>query len=457
MTRTKDTTPTIARGDLTTGPVAGHIRAIAVPASVGLFFHTMFNVVDTWIAGRLSTDALAALSLSFPAFFVIIALGSGLSTGATALVANALGRKDRESARELASQTMTFALLLSALLAAAGLAIAPAMFRLLGAQEAYLDTALAYMNVIFAGSGLFIFAFCCNALLNAMGDTKSFRNFLIAGCLANVLLDPWFVFGGLGLPALGIAGIAWATLTVELFGAAYLMRRVVAEGLLRPAGARDFLPRARVLGELARQGIPAAVNTATVGLGIFVITYFLSRFGQAPVAAYGAAVRVEQILLMPALGLTTTVLAITAQNNGAGLHDRSRQALNLALLYGGVLMALGGAVLFPAARPLMGLFTDDAEVLALGVSYLRIMAFLLFAYVILFLHVAALQGAKQPMFAIWIGLFRQLAAPLLVFPLLGHVLGWGVDGIWWGLFIVNWSAAAIALIYARRRLPSPEP
>ena len=151
------TQPTTTRGDLTTGPVSGHIRAIAVPASVGLFFHTMFNVVDTWIAGRLSTDALAALSLSFPAFFVIIALGSGLSTGATALVANALGRKDPEAARELASQTMVFALLLSALLAAAGLAVAPAMFRLLGAEEAYLDTALAYMNVIFAGSGLFIF------------------------------------------------------------------------------------------------------------------------------------------------------------------------------------------------------------------------------------------------------------------------------------------------------------
>ena len=118
-------------------------------------------------------------------------------------------------------------------------------------------------------------------------------------------------------------------------------------------------------------------------------------------------------------------------------------------------MALGGVILFPASRPLMSLFTDDAEVLALGVSYLRIMAFLLFAYVILFLHVSALQGAKQPMFAIWIGIYRQLAAPLLIFPLLGQSLGWGVDGIWWGLFMINWTAAAIALVYARRRLPRP--
>jgi len=445
-----------SKGDLTTGPVPGHIRAIAVPASVGFLFHTMFNVVDTWVAGRISTEALAALSLSFPAFFIVIALGNGLSTGATALMAHALGRKDHAEARELAAQTMTFAAMLSVAVTALGLAAGPAMFRLLGAEGRYLDMALAYMDVIFAGAGLFIMAFAVNALLNAVGDTRSFRNFLMAGCAANVALDPWFVFGGLGLPPLGIGGIAWATLAVELGGLAYLLHRASAKRLLCLDCPRDFLPRVQTLSAIARQGFPAAANMLTVGLGIFVITYFLSRFGQAPVAAYGAAVRIEQIVLLPTIGLNTAVLTVTAQNNGAGLYDRSRQALNVSLLYGAVLMALGTVVLFPAARPLMALFADDPEVLAFGVSYLRIMAFLLYAYVILFLHVAALQGAKRPMFAIWIGVYRQLAAPVVVFPLLGEVLGWGPDGVWRGLFIINWSAALVALAYARKRLPSPE-
>lgn len=437
---------------LITRPLPGLIRRIAVPASVGFFFHTMYNVVDTYYGGLISTQALAALSLSLPVFFIIIALGSGLSSGTTALIANAMGAGKHEEARLYAIQGITFGNLTGLALTGIGIRASPFLFAVLGASDAYLELALLYMNTLFLGAVFFLLVYMLNAVLNALGETRPFRNFLIAGFLLNVGLDPWFIYGGAGLPALGFPGIAIATVLIQVVGAVYLGLKVHQSGVIAGKVWQDVLPKASFFRGIAYQGFPASVNMLTVGMGIFVITYFVSRFGQDAVAAYGAAMRVEQIVLIPAIGLNVATLTIVAQNNGAGRFDRIWETLGKTLRYGGVLMAGGTVVVFALSRVLMTLFTDDPDVIDIGAVYLKIDALVLYAYVLLFVHVAALQGIKKPMFAIWIGLFRQIAAPALVFTLFTRVLGWGLLGIWWGIFLITWSAALFTYVYARRLL-----
>ncbi|HEY5522603.1 MAG TPA: MATE family efflux transporter, partial [Desulfuromonadaceae bacterium] len=201
--------------DLTSAPIPQLVRRLAIPAGTGFFFNTMFNVVDTWYGGRLSTSALAAMSLSFPVFFLILAIGSGVSNGATTMIGNALGRKDHEEARRYLSQSLSFALLHALCLTAAGLAFAPHIFMLMGARGEYLSHALSYMNVIFAGSSFFMLNYVMNAILNSHGNTMAYRNFLIGGFFLNLVLDPWFMYGGAGFPALGLAGIALATVFIQ--------------------------------------------------------------------------------------------------------------------------------------------------------------------------------------------------------------------------------------------------
>jgi len=455
---------------LTTQPIPKLIRKIAVPVSIGFFFHTMFNVVDTYFGGLISTQALAALSLSFPVFFIIIATGSGISTGTTALIGNAFGAGNREEARRFALQGISFGLLLSIIMTLVGLYSSSYLFSVLGAAEDYLAICLIYMNTIFLGTFSFMLVYMLNAILVALGDTRSFRNFLIGGFFLNMILDPWFIYGGLGIPPLGLAGIALATVLIQLFGAIYLgikvhnTRFISNEDLRGPAEAgwgivekanrslKGIFPEPRYFKEIARQGFPASLNMITVGIGIFVITYFISRFGKEAVAAYGIATRVEQIALLPTLGLNTATLTIVAQNNGARLFSRIMEALNTALRYGTILMGLGTIGVFLLANHLMGLFTHDGRVVEIGATYLKIAAFVFYAYVILYVNVAALQGVKRPMYAIWIGLYRQIVAPIIVFYLLIHILHVGLMGIWWGIFSVTWSAAVITIIYARRLL-----
>src|SRR5512133_1500333 len=178
----------------------------------------MFNVVDTWYAGRISTQAVAAVSLSFPLFFLIIAVGSGISTGATSLIGHALGGGQREEAELYASQTISFSLLHGLLLTLFGWLTTPIMFRLMGAEGEYLSQAIAYMGAMFFGSAFFIANQAHNAILNASGDTRSFRNFLVLAFILNLIYDPWFIYGGFGLPPLGLTGIAWGTVTIQSMG-----------------------------------------------------------------------------------------------------------------------------------------------------------------------------------------------------------------------------------------------
>jgi putative MATE family efflux protein len=435
--------------DLTTGPIPRLIARLAIPASIGYFFNTMYNVVDTFFGGLISTQVLAALSLSLPIFFIIIAMGTGIATGTTALIANALGAEQRERAKVYAVQGIAFGLLTGVAVTLFGVFSSPVLFSLLGASDEYLSICLAYMNTVFLGTIFFMLVYMLNSILYALGDTRSFRNFLIAGFLLNVLLDPWFIYGGIGLPPMGIAGIAVATVLIQVIGCIYLGIKIFRTRLLAGKTLRDILPIYGVVKEIAQQGLPASVNMITVGVGFFVITYFVSKFGEEAVAAYGIGIRIEQIALLPSIGLNVATLTLVAQNNGARLFDRVREILNAALAYGGILMIAATILVFLLARYLMVFFTDDVSVIEIGTTYMRIDCLVFYAYVILFTNIAALQGVKKPMFAVWIGFFRQLVAPIVIFYVLINILDVGLLGIWWGFFSITWSAAIFSVFYTR--------
>lgn len=436
--------------DLLNQPIPRLIRKLAIPTSVGYFFNTMYNVVDTFYGGLVSTEALAALTLSFPIFFLIISVGAGISTGATALIGHAIGADDHEEARFLAGQTISFGLLHGFLVMLVGLLIAPHLFHLLGARGVVLDLALEYMNTVFYGSVFFLVNYVLNAILNSTGDSRSFRNFLVTGFFLNLGLDPWLLYGGLGIPPLGVAGIAWATVIVQGLGTVYMLSRVKHAGMLTGFVWSELIPRRRAYLELAKQGFPSSLNMMTVALGIFIITWFVGRFGSEAVAAYGIATRIEQIAILPVMGMNVAVLALVAQNHGARRLERVVETIWTALRAGIILMSFGTAAVFLFARHLMLLFSRDEAVIWIGVSYLRIEAFVLMAYIILYCSVAVLQGLKRPVFPVVIGLMRQIVLPVPVFYLLSITFNLGLMGIWWGILGVTWGAAAVILLYVAK-------
>lgn len=441
---------------LTTQPIPGLIRRIGVPVGMGAFFNTMFNVVDTYYGGSISNQALAALSLSFPIYFIIIALAFGLSGGNTALIGNALGEGDREAAGRYAVQGLLYGMILAVGVTFLGTAIAPTLFGILGASGEYLDMALAYINPIFYGTIFFVIVQMFNSVLNAVGNTRPNRNFLFFAFLMNLILDPWFIFGGFGVPAMGITGIAVATVLMQFIGCIFLGYQAVKTGLIsRETIKQNWLLRPSVVWEISKQGFPNIVDLSGVSLGFFLLTYFVSQFGQEAVAAFGAAARIEQVALLPLIGIDIATLSLVSQNNGARLSKRVHETLQTAYKYGLLIMVIGGTLVMIFAPQLMDLFSDDADVIAIGVTYVRIKGWALLPAALMFASFSAMRGVKRPFPALFLSMGRAVIVPLIFILIFVSWLGYGITAIWWASFAGNFIIAIIAFWLVQKLLPDP--
>ncbi len=441
---------------LTSGPIPNQIRDLALPSSIGLFFNTMYNVVDSFYAGRISTTALAALGLSFPVFLLIIATGGGLSRGASALIANAIGSNNKDEQRRFIAQSLSMGVLLAGTLTVIGFLVASPLFQLLGADGEYLEIALQYIQPIFFGSIFFIVSSLCNAILIASGDSKTYSKMLIVGFFLNLILDPWFLYGGYGFPALGIAGIAWATVVIQFFSSVYMLTIVIRRGLLDLSRWRDLLPDVGVYFKIAQQALPASFNIMSVALGFFVTTYFLKFYGEATVAAFGVTTRIEQFGLMPTMGLYAAIMALVGQNNGAKNYDRVRETMHVANWIGLAVNIGTSLLILIFAKQLMMIFTKDPEVIGIGVTCIRIIALVQWSYVMTSTHLAMLQAIKRPMYGFFESILRKVLLPLPFFYLCVTLYGFGVESVWYSIAGTNVFMTLVTVIYAQvvlRRLP----
>lgn len=447
----------MAASNMTTGPISGHIKTIAIPASIGFLFNTLFNVVDTFYAGQLSTDALSGLTLSFPIFFIIIAIASGFGNGLSALLSNALGKKDMTLYHAYILHALIFGLITGLLFFTVMPLLIEPYFELTGASGIVKENGIAYTNTIFLGAIFFVFNFIFNAILQSQGNSKPFRNYLVLGFFLNLILDPLFIFGWFGLPEFGTQGVAIATIIVQAIGTIYMAYSVLKSELFEPIRLKlkDFSFKKLI--DIIGQGIPASLNLAAVALGIFIINYYVLEFGDSlAVAAYGSALRIQQLALLPTIGLNFALIAIIGQNFGANQMDRVYETKNKALKAGLLIAGIGGLLVFIFAPQLISIFNDDPRIIEVGTLYLRIDTIGFLTYVFINVHVSALQGVKKPMYGLWIALFRQVF-PLVIFPFLGGVVGWGLTGVFIGIVIVNWTATIAILIISHYVLKNVDP
>ncbi|MGB0989238.1 MATE family efflux transporter [Arcobacter sp. F155] len=428
------------------------LKQITIPASTGMFFNTMYNVVDTFYAGLISTQAISALSLSFMIFFTIIGLGYGFSSAITALIGNASGRSKRFLASLYAHKGIFFMQLVALVLTLVGFLMSPYLFTLLGASGAYMDMALDYINIILAGTIFFMTNFALNAILVSRGDTKSYRNTLIFGFFANLVLNPLFIYGFLFIPAMGIKGIALSTVLIQLINALYLLKKVMDTKLVHFEKINYFFPHKKVYKEMITQGIPSSMNMLIMSIGSLILMYFVSLYGVKAVAGYGIGFRVEQIMLLPALGLSSAVLSLVSNNYGARKYDRVQETVNKALKYGFIIATFGIVFLYIFGKMIVSQFDSDPIVIGFGYDYLVVEVLIFYAYVVLFICVSTLQGIKKPKMILYIALYRQIIAKYAIAYVLVIWLALEYIYLWMGVLVMIYSAAIFAYIYTQRLL-----
>jgi len=435
--------------DLTTGSLALHFRRLAVPAAIGMVFTTLYNVVDVFFAGLIGTAAQAGLAISFQAFFLFITFGFGLASAMTALVGNAIGAGAKGEARVVAARGIGFGLIITLLLMVLAFFAGPELIKIVSTDGDYRDAGTRYFTVLILAVPGFIMSFGINGLLQSQGDTVSMQRAQIAAFFANIVLNPLLVFGIPGVwGGIGFNGIAVSTVLSQTGVMAYVAWRLMSTDLMAGLTRSCFRPAMATYVDIAKQMLPVTMTMFVMMSAGFIVQFYLKSFGTSAVAAYGVALRVEQLFLLPVFGLTGALLPIAAQNFGAGNHERVRQALFDCWKFGWMFMAVACPVLYFASPLLMRSFTDNPEVIAIGVSYLRIDGFILPIYMMLFAINSFLQALKRPIWTFWIGVYRQAFGVAFFVYVYVMWLGVGVIGVWFGIATAVVSGWLISLIVA---------
>ncbi len=438
--------------NLTKGNISKLILSMAIPAAIGMFFQTMFNVTDTFYVGLISTEALAAMTMAFPIFMLIIGLGNGISVGSAALISNFLGENKKEIAKKYAWQAIGFSIIISAILMILGLTFIDPLLKFMGATVITIALAKDYALIILYGAPLFILVHTLNAGLMSIGDTKSLRNALVIGFFLNLILDPFFMYGWLGFPAMGIKGIALCTVIIQFLSMIYLFIKVIKSKIISFDKIKNVIPNLKFYKNIAKQGFPASLNMIIMSVGMIILMYFLKAFGDAAIAAWGVASRIEQIIGLPAIGLGMAMLAISGQNNGAKKYTRIKQALNTSLKYGLYMILTGAILIIIFAKQLITFFTADPQVIAIGIIALRISAITIFGHMLFQINSTTLQGLKKPLIPMFLALFKQFIIPISFFFLFIKILNLGIIGIWLGLMLGTFIAAFVLSYIVRRKL-----
>jgi len=416
--------------DLTQGPLSGHFRRLAIPAAIGMLFSTLYNVVDTFYAGFFGTQAQAGLSVGFQAFFILVAIGFGLSSAMSALVGNAKGRKDEAESRHLAVQGIGLASMATLGMILIAAFAGPSLIAIVSEPGDYRDAGLGYFNwLIFALPG-FIMGPAANGILQARGDTRTMQRALVVAFFVNVGLNPLLMFGIPGVvPGLGFNGIALATVLGQTGVAAFILWRVFGRAMMQNLRWSEFTPVPGKYYEIIAQAFPAGFALLVTFSSGFIVQYALKDYGEAALASYGITMRIEQLFLLPALGITISLVPIAAQNFGAGNDARVREAFHRCWLMGIVMTTLAFPFLWFGGGLAASVFSNDAEVIRISALFLRVEAVILPIYVVLFSINSLLQALKKAAWTMWIGIYRQWIGIAFFIRLFVYVIDGGLTGV----------------------------
>ena len=430
-------------------PIIDLLKKIAIPASTGTLFQTLYNIVDTFFAGKISANALAAIAKSFPLYFIIIATGVGIVSASNALISNSLGAKDDRTASLYVAQSLLYSVIVSILVTIVGLSFSDDLLKFMGSDQETIRLATDYLDIIFFATFIFLIQISLNGALNAQGDTKSYRNVLIVSFFLNIGLNPLFIFGFGPIPAFGIAGLAIATVIAQFLGLIYLAYKVYCCELKQYLSPQCFFPKINLIKDLTNQSVPMMMNMFMIGLGIYNILFFVSKFGYLAAAGYGSALRIEQILLLPVIGLNTAVLTIAGQNFGAKLFDRVDESYTKAILVGSSFMILAGVIVFLLADNIVSIFTDNQEVIDFGADYLKVAAFIGPVYPVFFITNALFQAIKKPIYTVIITFSRLVLLPFSTMSVVVFVLNGSFRDLFLGLFFINWTFGILVFLFSK--------
>jgi putative MATE family efflux protein len=418
--------------DLTVGSIPRHLLFFSIPMLLGTLIQVGYSIVNTiWVGHLVGEDAVGAVGVSFPIFFILIGFALGISMATTILVSQYFGAKDFGKVEKAVNNSFSLSLIIGVVLTIAGIFFRDLLLRLMKTPPENFALASSYLKISLAGFLLLYMAILVSSILRGIGDTVTPLAFMAIGIGLNAILDP-FLIGGFGpFPRLGLNGAAYAT----------LISQIIAMGislvyLNRKSHIVAFNPKKLILDKdltylLFKIGLPSIVQQSLISIANLFILSFINSFGSTATNAFGAVGRVDMLAFMPAMSMSMAVSALTGQNLGAGKPQRVKEIFKWGVIMTSSITVLISILAVFFSKLILRMFGlgNDLEVMRIGIRYLQIVGSSYIFLAILFISNGVINGAGHTLITMT---FTLLSLWLVRVPgswLLSKT-SLGITGIW---------------------------
>lgn len=381
---------TVKQTDILTGSIPRQLLAFFLPIWFGTLFQQLYNTADTLIVGNfVGTNALAAVGATGAFVNLLVGLFVGLCSGAGVVVAQSYGAKDLEAVDRQIHTALVFSVVIGAMLTVVGLLSAEPVLRLMGTPAEILGDAALYLRLYFLGMIPQILYNMGTNILRAAGDSKRPLYFLVVASLVNIVLDIVFI----AIFHWGVAGAALATVLSQIASAVLTLRCLAgSQGIPWHLSAAKLRMERPILMAICRIGIPAAAQSALYNVSNMVIQSCMNGFGTSTIAAWGVYGKIDFVFWMTVNSLGISITTFAGQNFGAQLYDRVRRSVRVCLAMAAGITLCISVVFYFAAEPLFRLFSQDPEVIAVGVEMMHVLVPAYLTYVCIEILSGALRG-----------------------------------------------------------------
>ncbi|MFB6291232.1 MAG: MATE family efflux transporter [Candidatus Bipolaricaulia bacterium] len=434
--------------NLTSGSLIKPLFYLSLPVIITNLLRTAYSLVDTFWVGRLSKEALAAITFSYPIVFLFIALGMGVAVAGSVLVAQHEGAGDRKDVEYAASQTIVFSLFVAIAIGISGFFLVKPVLHLLGASPAVIPLATKYLKVVtlglFALFGFSVFI----ALMRGFGETLTPMLVMLFSVVVNIFIDPFLIFGWFWFPQMGIQGAAIATVFCRGLGLLIGLWILFTGSKGLQIHLSYMKPDFRLFKKIFGIGIPASVEGTGRAISVNALLSVVGGFATSVVAGYGIGIRVFSTVFLPALAVSRSVETMTGQNIGAQKYDRAERANYAASLGMFVAMTLLGIGVFFLSPYIVSVFTPNDQIIKVGAEFLKYIS-LTFGFV----------GSARVFSGGFRGAGKTMVAAAIAVLILGGIRypaalilskNFGRTGIWWAFVISNITGLFIAYFWFKR-------
>lgn len=428
--------------DLTKGNETKLILKFALPMLIGNVFQQLYSTVDSIIVGRaLGKDALAAVGASFPIILLVVSLIIGVTLGSTILISQYYGSNDMERVKRTIDTTYVFLLFASIVMTVVGLLISGPLLRLLKVPEVLLADAKNYLDITFIGLiGMFGYN-SVSAVLRGIGDSITSLYFLIIATVMNIGLDILFIitFGW------GIEGAAWATIISQAFSFIISIIYLNYKNDIFKLKIRHIKFDKIIFKLMLKVGLPAGIQQVFLSSGVMALQGIVNGFGSNVIAAFTAATKLDSFASMPVANFGNALSSFVGQNIGAGKMDRVKKGYRVTLAMSIGFSMIITVIIFFFGDALIGIFTDDPDVIEEGIKYLQIVSAGYALLSIMFITSGLIRGTGNAIFPMFMTISSLWVVRVPAAALLSK--RFGSTGLWWGIPIGWLLGAIVGLVY----------